>query len=175
MPQIEVTFDIDANGILKVSAKDKATGHEQSIRIEAGSGLTESEIKKMVQDAESHAAEDKERRELIDARNQAEALVYETEKNLKDWGEKVDAATRAKVEAEMAKVRESLGSESATTIRAAQEQLQKELHELAAQMYKQAGGSEQQTSADSGGAHPSGGPQGGPVDADYEIVDDDKK
>jgi molecular chaperone DnaK len=179
MPQIEVTFDIDANGILKVSAKDKATGHEQSIRIEAGSGLTESEIKKMVQDAESHAAEDKERRELIDARNQAEALVYETEKNLKDWGEKVDAATRAKVEAEMAKVRESLGSESATTIRAAQEQLQKELHELAAKMYKQAGGSEQQTSADSGGAHPSGGPQGGPqggpVDADYEIVDDDKK
>jgi molecular chaperone DnaK len=175
MPQIEVTFDIDANGILKVSAKDKATGHEQSIRIESGSGLTETEIQKMVKDAEAHAAEDKERRELIDARNQAEALVYETEKNLKEWGDKVDAETRTKIEAGMAKVRESLGSESAGTIRAAQEQLQKELHDLAAQMYKQAGGAEQQASGDSGGPRPSGGSGGGPVDADYEIVDDDNK
>jgi molecular chaperone DnaK len=174
MPQIEVTFDIDANGILKVSAKDKATSHEQSIRIEAGSGLTESEIQKMVQDAEQHATEDKERRELIDARNQAEAIVYETEKNLKEWGDKVDAATRQKIEASMTKVRDSLASESAATIRGAQEQLQKDLHELAAEMYKQAGGPAQQPGGESGDTRPPSA-SGGPVEADYEIVDDDNK
>ncbi len=174
LPQIEVTFDIDANGILKVSAKDKATNREQSIRIEAGSGLTESEIKKMVQDAESHAAEDKSRRELIDARNQSENLAYETEKNLKEWGDKVDPATRARIEAAVATVRVSLSSETPGPIRSAAESLQKELHALAAEMYKQAGGPSQtgEPPPPSGGGAPG---SGGPVDADFEVVDEDKK
>jgi molecular chaperone DnaK len=172
MPQIEVTFDIDANGILKVSAKDKATGREQSIRIEAGSGLTESEIQRMVRDAEQHASEDKTRRELIDTRNQAENTVYETEKNLKEWGEKVGADRRGRIEQAMSRVKETLSSEAPGPIRSAMDALQKELHELAAEMYKQAGGPTQSEQGDgSGGAE---GQAGGPVDADYEVVDEDK-
>ncbi len=178
LPQIEVTFDIDANGILNVSAKDKATGREQSIRIEAGSGLTESEIQRMVKDAESHADEDRKRRELIDARNQAENLIYETEKNLKEWGEKVDSPTRSRVEAAIAKVREVLNSDNPGPIRTAMETLQRELHTLAAEMYKHAGTAGPQEPGP-GPGEPGGGPQegsgGGPVDADYEIVDEDKK
>jgi molecular chaperone DnaK len=173
MPQIEVTFDIDANGILKVSAKDKATGREQSIRVESGSGLTESEIQKMVRDAEQHASEDKSRRELIDARNQAENTVYETEKNLKEWGDKVDADRRGRIEQAISRVKESLSSESPGPIRSAMEAMQKELHELAAEMYKQSGGPTQAN--EQGGAGGAGGQAGGgPVEADYEVVDEDK-
>jgi molecular chaperone DnaK len=180
MPQVEVTFDIDANGILNVSAKDKATGREQSIRIEAGSGLTESEIQRMVKDAEAHAEEDKNRRELIDVRNQAENLAYETEKNLKEWGDKVDGATRSRVEGEIAKVRGALNSEEPGQIRAAMESLQKELHGLAAEMYKSAGGPQGTPEQPGAGPAPEQGPatgggQGEPVEAEYEIVDEDKK
>jgi molecular chaperone DnaK len=180
LPQVEVTFDIDANGILKVSAKDKATGREQSIRIEAGSGLTESEIQRMVQDAESHAAEDKQRRELIDQRNQAENLVYETEKNVKEWGEKLDADDRSRLEKAIEHTREAAGGESAEAIRSAIEALQKELHQVAAKMYQQQAGAEGQApgagsqTPPAGGKAP-GGPSGGDaVDADYEVVDEDK-
>src|SRR5207253_2833197 len=95
MPQIEVAFDIDANGILHVSAKDRATGKEQSIRIEASSGLNEAEVQRMVRDAESHAAEDRQRRETIEARNRGDALAYEVEKNLKEHGEKIDPGTKS--------------------------------------------------------------------------------
>jgi molecular chaperone DnaK len=177
MPQIEVTFDIDANGILKVTAVDKATNREQSIRIEAGSGLNEDEIQTMVKDAESHAEEDKSRRELIDTRNQAEHMVYETEKNLKEWGEKVDADQRGKVEQRIADVKDKLDSEDPGPIRSAMEALQKELHDIAAKMYQAAG-------------PPPGGDAGAPppppsgekpadssddaVDADFEVVDEDK-
>jgi len=182
LPQVEVTFDVDANGILNVSAKDKATGREQSIRIEAGSGLTESEIQKMVKDAEAHADEDKKRREMVDVRNQGENLVYETEKNLKEWGDKVDSATRGRVEAEIAKVREVLGSETPGLIRTAMESLQKELHALAAEMYKRAGAAGPEGPQGGPEPEPGAGPSagasdggGGPVDAEYEIVDDDKK
>src|SRR5690606_33809660 len=94
MPQIEVTFDIDANGILHVSAKDRATGKEQKIRIEASSGLSESEIERMVEDAESHADEDKRRREEVEARNRLDAMVYEVEKNMKEWEDKLDDSTK---------------------------------------------------------------------------------
>jgi molecular chaperone DnaK len=177
MPQIEVTFDIDANGILKVAAKDKATGREQSIRVEAGSGLTESEIQKMVRDAEQHAGEDKARRELIDARNQAENTVYETEKNLKEWGDKVGADRRGNIEQAMSRVKESLTSDSPGPIKSAVEALQKELHELAAEMYKQSGGpsqAEDGAAAGQSGGGPNAGAGGGPVDADYEVVDEDK-
>ncbi len=177
MPQIEVTFDIDANGILKVSAKDKATGREQSIQIVAGSGLTESEIKQMVRDAELHASEDKARRELIDVRNQAENLVYETEKNLKEWGEKVGPDRRSRLEEAMSAVKGTLSSENPAPIRTAMESLQKELHELAAEMYKAAGGpahSETEGGSGSESAGEAKQDQGGPVDADYEVVDEDR-
>ena len=99
MPQIEVTFDIDANGILNVSAKDTATGKEQKITITASSGLTDAEIDQMVKDAESHAEEDKQKREEVEARNRADSLVYETEKNLGEFGDKVDEASKEKVNA----------------------------------------------------------------------------
>ncbi|MBD3160698.1 MAG: molecular chaperone DnaK [Candidatus Eisenbacteria bacterium] len=181
MPQVEVTFDIDANGILKVTAVDKATNREQSIRIEAGSGLSESEIQQMVKDAEAHAEEDKERRDLIDARNQAEHTIYETEKNLKEWGEKVEADQKSRIEAAIGKVRDSLSSESPGPIRSAMEELQKELHEVAAKMYQAAG--DAQEGEPSGGEQPGGGgpetppsdSSDEPVDADYEVVDEDKK
>ncbi|MDM7915837.1 MAG: molecular chaperone DnaK, partial [Candidatus Eisenbacteria bacterium] len=139
LPQIEVTFDIDANGILKVSAKDMATGREQSIRIEARSGLNESEVQRMVREAEQHAAEDKKRRELIDARNQAENLAYETEKNLKEWGDKVDSDQRGRIESAIGRLRDAAKADEIGAIRSATDALQKEMHELATAMYKKAG------------------------------------
>ncbi|MFB3910048.1 MAG: molecular chaperone DnaK [Candidatus Eisenbacteria bacterium] len=195
LPQIEVTFDIDANGILKVSAKDMATGREQSIRIEARSGLNESEVQRMVREAEQHAAEDKKRRELIDARNQAENLAYETEKNLKEWGDKVDSDQRGRIESAIGRLRDAAKADEIGAIRSATDALQKEMHELATAMYKKAGatsgaGPGSGPGGGAGGAGgPGGGPQGGgasgggaagggggegPVEADYEVVDDDK-
>jgi len=177
VPQIEVTFDIDANGIMNVSAKDKATGKEQSIRIEASSGLTEQEIQKMVKDAHSHAGEDKRKREQIDARNRADQLAYEVEKSLKEYGDKIDPDTRAKVEAALGRVKEALKSDQAGEITSATEALTQVWQQAAAAMYQQA-------SAQSG---PQGGPtQPGPqpeeppeekkdrektVDADFEVVE----
>src|SRR4029079_16775794 len=108
MPQIEVTFDIDANGIVHVFAKDKATGKEQQIRIEASGGLSEQDIEKMVKDAEAHASEDKERRELVEVRNHAEALIHTTEKTLKEHGDKISESDREKVEAAVKDLREAL-------------------------------------------------------------------
>ncbi len=175
IPQIEVTFDIDANGILNVSAKDKATGKEQSIRIEASSGLTEAEIQKMVKDAQSHASEDKRKREQIDAKNRADQLAYQTEKNLKELGDKIDADSRAKVEAALGRVKETLKGDNANEITSATEALTQIWQQAAATMYQQA-------SAQQG---PQSGPgQGGPqqaetsdkgqektVDADFEVVE----
>src|SRR3569833_3298329 len=109
MPQVEVSFDIDANGILNVSAKDKATGKEQKIVIKASSGLNEDEIKRMVRDAEAHAEEDKKFRELVDVRNKADGMTHSIEKTLKDLGDKVDAAERAKVESAIAGRRAARG------------------------------------------------------------------
>ncbi|NUQ38271.1 MAG: molecular chaperone DnaK, partial [Caldilineales bacterium] len=139
VPQIEVTFDIDANGILHVSAKDRATSKEQSIRIEASSGLSESEIKDMVKDAESHADEDRKRKEAVEARNRADTLVYEAEKQLKENGDKFDAALRADIEAKASDVKSALKGEDADAIGRTTEALQQALHAAAAKLYQQAG------------------------------------
>ncbi len=181
VPQIEVSFDIDANGILKVSAKDKATDKEQSIRIEASSGLTEQEIEHMVQAAKEHASEDTQRKEAIDTRNQADALVYETEKNLREIGEKMDAATKTKIEGELEKLREALKSEDIERMRNSMQAVQQAWHEASAHLYQQA----QQASGQGGpGTDPgaaAGAHAGAPgaqssnddvVDADFEVVDD---
>jgi molecular chaperone DnaK len=138
VPQIEVTFDLDANGILSVSAKDLGTGKEQSIRITASSGLSKEEIERMTKDAELHAEEDKRRRELVEVRNQADAMVHATEKSLKDLGDKVDAATKASVEKEIANVKSLKDSDDIDKIRAAVEALTQASHKLAEIMYQQA-------------------------------------
>ncbi len=138
VPQIEVTFDLDANGILHVSAKDLGTGKEQSIKITASSGLSEAEIKKMQQDAELHAEEDKKRKELVEARNQADSLIYATEKSLKEVGGKVDDATKSKVESEIANLKKALEGDDAAAIKAGIESLTQASHKLAEVMYSQA-------------------------------------
>jgi molecular chaperone DnaK len=184
MPQIEVTFDIDANGILHVSAKDKATGKEQKIRIEASSGLSDSDIDKMVKDAEKNAAEDKKRREEIDTRNRLDSLTYEVEKNSKEWSDKLPAELKAKLEAAVERSRKALKGDDMGEIRAAQEELNKTFSEAGQSFYAQSqgapsgdtgssapGGETAGASASSGGAKPADDV----VEADYEIVDESKK
>ncbi len=172
VPQIDVTFDIDANGILHVSAKDLGTGKEQSIEIKASSGLSEDEIQRMVQEAESHAEEDRKKKELVEEKNKLDGLIYSTEKSLKEFGDKIDAAARSSVESAMSDAREALDSEDIDRIRSAFESLTQASHKLAEEMYKQtaaqqpggAGGPEAQ--AGGGG----GGGDEGVVDADFEEV-----
>jgi molecular chaperone DnaK len=174
MPQVEVTFDIDANGILNVSAKDKATGKEQSIRIEASSGLNEQDIEKMVKEAKEHSAEDKKRRELVDARNRADQMAYETEKNLKEMGDKVDADTKAKVEAGVGRIKEAIKTDNVDEIKSATEDLTKVWHEAAAKMYSQAdAGQAQAGQADQGAQQQDDKKKKDDkaVDADYEVVE----
>jgi molecular chaperone DnaK len=171
LPQIEVTFDLDANGILHVSAKDLGTGKEQSIKITASSGLSEEEIKKMQQDAELHAEEDRKRKEQVEAKNQADSLIYATEKSLKDLGDKVDAGTRANVEKEIENLRELLKKDDTEAIKKGTESLTQASHKLAEIMYSQA-------SREEPGAGPEPGAGGGEetkkdddvVDADFEEV-----
>jgi len=176
IPQIEVGFDIDANGILNVSAKDKATGKEQSIRIEASSGLTEEEIKGMVKDAKDHQAEDKKRREEVETRNRADQLAYETEKNLKEMGEKIDPATKGKVEAALGRVREALKGQDMGEIRSSMDALTQIWHEAAGKMYEKATATQEGPKAQEGPrAEETKGKaedeKGKAVDADYEVVD----
>ncbi|MFV0437262.1 MAG: molecular chaperone DnaK [Desulfopila sp.] len=175
VPQIEVTFDLDANGILSVSAKDLGTGKEQSIRITASSGLTEEEIQRMTKDAELHADEDKKRKELIETRNQADSIVHASEKSLKDLGDKVDAETRANVEKEIKNVREVMAKDDVEAIKSAIDALTAASHKLAELMYAQAA----KDNPDQGGSGPAGGATGGSsakkddddvVDADFEEV-----
>ena len=139
LPQVEVTFDIDANGILHVTAKDKATGKEQKIRIEASSGLSDAEIDRMVKDAEKNAAEDKKAREAIDARNRLDSMTYEVEKNVKEWGDKVSADTKAKIDAAIERARKALRGDDMNEIRAAQEELTKVFSEAGQAFYQQQG------------------------------------
>jgi molecular chaperone DnaK len=169
VPQIEVTFDIDANGILHVSARDLGTGKEQSIRITASSGHSEEEIKKMVKDAEAHAAEDRKKRELIESRNQADSLVYTTEKSLNEHGDQVDAATRGNIEAAVNDLKQVMDGSDAEVIRKKTEALAQASHKLAEAMYAKA-----QTGAAGGAA---GGAEGGPevVEAEFEDADEKKK
>ena len=171
VPQIEVTFDLDANGILSVSAKDLGTGKEQSIRITASSGLTEEEIERMTKDAELHADEDKKRKELVEARNNADALVHATEKSLKDLGDKVDAETKANVEREIEGVNKVKDGDDLEAIKAAVESLTQASHKLAEMMYQQA--SQQGPEGGDGAAGGSSSKKGDDddvVDADYEEV-----
>ncbi|MFW6373224.1 MAG: molecular chaperone DnaK [Thermodesulfobacteriota bacterium] len=140
MPQIEVTFDIDANGIVNVSAKDKATGKEQSIRITASSGLTQEEIDRLVRDAEMHADEDKRKKELVEARNTADALIHQTEKTLAEHGDKLDAGSRSEVETAIADLKKAKDGDDAAEIKRLTEALTQASHKLAQAMYGQAGG-----------------------------------
>ncbi len=178
VPQIEVTFDIDANGIVNVSAKDQATGKEQSIQITASSGLSEEEISNLVKDAELHAEDDKKKRELVDARNTADALIYSTEKSIKDLGDKVDSETKSKVEDAVAPLKKAMEGEDAAEIKRLSEELTQVSHKLAEAMYKQAS-QEAGSQPDAGQANPdqSAGPapDDDVVDADFEEVKEDKK
>ncbi|MBO7586316.1 MAG: Hsp70 family protein, partial [Bacteroidales bacterium] len=164
IPQIEVTFDIDSNGILNVTAKDKASGKEQKIRIEASSGLSDAEIKRMKAEAEANADADKKAKEEIDKLNAADSLVFTTEKQLKEFGDKVPADDRAKIEAAAAKLREAHGRKDIPAIDAATAELQSAWQAASAKMYQQGGGNPQQGpfgGADPfSGANPGAGAQG---------------
>ena len=181
MPQVEVTFDIDANGILHVTAKDKATGKEQKIRIEASSGLSESEIQRMVKDAESHASEDKARRDEIDTRNRLDSLAYEVEKNSKEWSDRLSADLKTKLESAVERARKALRGEDMNEIKSAHEELTRAYSEAGQSLYaqgQQAQG-EQATShaaQESAADNPKGTDRKDDVvEADYEIVEEDKK
>ncbi|MCP4688826.1 MAG: molecular chaperone DnaK [Desulfobacterales bacterium] len=185
VPQIEVTFDIDANGIVNVSAKDKATGKEQSIQITASSGLSEADIDQLVKDAELHAEEDKKVKELVEARNQADAMIYQTEKSIKDLGDKVDDETKKQVEDAIEPLKKAMEGEDAEEINRLSEALTQASHKLAEAMYQQASAAGGQGAPGAEGGPQQPGPDGGPpppppdddvVDADFEEVkSDDKK
>jgi molecular chaperone DnaK len=179
VPQIEVTFDIDANGIVNVQAKDKGTGKEQQIRIQASGGLSEADIQRMVKDAESHAEEDKKRKAEVEAKNHAEALVHTTEKALAEHGSKVGEGDRRAIENSLADLKEALKGTDAEAITAKTNTLAQASMKLGEAMYKQA-----QEEAAAGGAGGPDGAAGGPgpggknedvVDAEFTEVDDDKK
>lgn len=180
MPQVEVTFDIDANGILHVSAKDRATNREQKIRIEASSGLSDTEIERMVKDAESHAREDEEKRAKVEARNHLDSLIYQVEKDLGEWGDKVSPSSRERLDGALAKAKETLkSSEEVGVLTAARDELMQAFSAAGQEMY-------QSQAAPSGSAGSEGAPEGeapaeeatapeeGVVEADYEIVDEGK-
>jgi molecular chaperone DnaK len=182
MPQIEVTFDIDANGILHVSAKDKATSKEQKIRIEASSGLSDADIDKMVKDAEKNAAEDKKRREEIDLRNRLDSMTYDVEKNAKEWSDKLSPDLKTKLDSAVERARKALRGDDLNEIKAAQEELNRAFSEAGQSFYAQ---SQASSSGPEGGAPGGGEPGAGAtsgakpeedvVEADYEIVDENKK
>ena len=168
VPQIEVTFDIDANGIVNVSAKDLGTGNEQKITITASSNLSDEDIDKAVKEAEKYAEEDKKRKEEVEVRNNAESLVYQCEKAVKDAGDKVDDATKSMVETEVNKVKDALQGTDTDAIKKATEELQEKFYSVAQQMYQQ--------------ANPQGDPNAAPneqpsednvYEADYKEVDND--
>ena len=183
IPQIEVTFDIDANGIAHVSAKDKATGKEQSIRITASSGLTEAEIKNMVKDAESHGEEDKRKKELAEARNEADNMVYSVEKSLKEFGDKVSEDERSGIQTAIDGTKKAMESDNADTIKSAVQELSTVSYKLAEEMYKKASAQSGAGGEGGPGEGAAGGQEEGAkpkpkedvVDADFEEVDKDKK
>jgi molecular chaperone DnaK len=180
IPQIEVTFDIDANGIVNVSAKDQATGKVQSIQITASSGLSKEEIDNLVKDAEMHADEDKKKKELVEARNSADAMIYSTEKSVKELGDKIDSQTKSKVADAISALKKAMESEDVAEIKRLSEELTNASHKLAEAMYQQASAGQQQAGAAGGSADQPGGggaaPEEDVVDADFEEVkDEDKK
>ncbi len=183
MPQIEVAFDIDANGILNVSAKDQATGKEQHITITASSGLSETEIDQMVKDAETHAAEDQQKREEVEVHNQADSLIYETEKNLNEFGDQVDAAIKSNVESAVEELKKALENNDTEDIKSKTESLMQVWHQASEELYKQtaeaggdpSAGPEHHSAPTDEPQSTSSSPDGEVIDADYEVVDDDKK
>jgi molecular chaperone DnaK len=192
MPQIEVAFNIDANGILNVSAKDKGTGKEQSIRIQSSSGLSEDEIKNMVKEGETNAADDAKRADLVKAKNGAENLVYTTEKLVAEHGDKAGAVEKEKLQKELEKLKKAMAGEDKAAIDAAMQAVLNASHKISEAMYKASAGDAEKVAAAAraahqgapsapGGATPSpesGPPPGGPgenvVDADFKVVDGDK-
>jgi len=177
LPQIDVTFDIDANGIVNVSAKDLATSREQSIQITASSGLSKEEIDRLINDAELHADEDKKKRALVEARNTADALIYSTEKSIKDLGDKVDSATKSSVETAIENLKKVMDGDDIEEIKRLSEAMTQASHKLAEAMYQQASqaGAHQAGAEDAeqAGPRPSA-PEEDVVDADFEEVKDDK-
>ncbi len=176
IPQIEVTFDIDANGILNVSAKDTATGKEQSIRIEASSGLGDEEIQKFVNDAAQHAEEDATKKKFVEARNKADQLIYQTEKNIEEMKDKLDDVTKGEVERHVQELKEAVKGDSEERIKEATDKLLAAWHQAAGKMYDKAS-SEQTAGSDAGPAGEAPGPgepadssDSGPIDADFEVV-----
>jgi len=176
VPQIEVSFDIDANGIVHVSAKDMATGNEQDITITASSNLSDEDIEKAVKEAEQFAQEDKKRKEEVEARNNADSLVYQCEKAITDLGDKLDAADKSEIEAKIADVKKALEGTDTEQIKLTSDELQKKFYEVSTKMY-QASNPQGAGPDMNGGAGPdvNGGAQGGTYDGDYTVVDDDNK
>ena len=184
VPQIEVTFDIDANGIVHVSAKDMGTGKEQKIRIESSSGLSDNDIERMVKEAELHAEEDKKERERAEARNEADNMIYATEKNIKDLGDKVNPEDKSKADEAIADLRRALEGDNVEDIKAKTETLKQVSYKIAEEVYKQtnaqggaegAGGADGSPNPDDSGASSGGNDTRTAEDADYEVVDDDEK
>jgi molecular chaperone DnaK len=175
MPQIEVTFDIDANGILNVSAKDLGSGNQQQIRIEGGSGLDEKEVERMVREAESHADEARRMRELADARNQAESLVYSTEKSLSEHRETLDEATVSEIESKLADVRSALDGDDASAIRTKAEDLMQASHKLAEAVYQRVQSEQQATAGATNGGESTESDEEVVEEADYEVIDEEAK
>jgi molecular chaperone DnaK len=176
LPQVEVTFDIDANGILHVSAKDKTTGKEQKIRIEASSGLSDAEIEKMVKEAEANAGDDKARRDQIESRNRLDAMVYEVEKTMKEWADRLDAANKERLDQALEGAKSALRSGAPDGIRTALEELSQAYSAAGASLYQAQ--QAQDASADAATSEPGATSQAPPTDdvveADYEVVDDEK-
>ena len=182
VPQIEVTFDIDANGIVHVSAKDMATGNEQKITITASSNLSEEDIDKAVKEAEKYAAEDKKNKEAVDARNNADTLVYQCQKALTDLGDKIDEADKTEVNTKIDAVKKALEGTDVEAIKSATEDLQKKFYEVSSKVYQQNGGAQGAQGAQGAGFDPNaqggaqnGGANGGNYEGDYTVVDDDDK
>ncbi|WP_322904907.1 molecular chaperone DnaK [Paenibacillus campi] len=171
VPQIEVTFDIDANGIVNVSATDKGTGKSQKITITSSSGLSDDEVERMMKDAELHAEEDRKRKEVVEVKNSADQLIYQVEKTIKDLGEKADAGEVEKANAAKDKLKSTLEGEDVEAIKAATEELNTVAQALAVKLYEQSAGQEQAA----GGAEQSAPKNDNVVDAEYEVVDEDKK
>ena len=182
MPQIDVSFDIDANGIVHVSAKDLGTGKEQKIRIESSSGLSEEEINRMVQDAEKHAEEDKKKKEEVEAKNNADHMIYQTEKLLKESGDKLQPSDKAEIESKVSALKSAIDSNNTDNIKRATEELQATWSKASETLYKQgqgqqAGGqqAQQQSQANETNNEDTGRKDDSVVDADYEVVDDNDK
>ncbi len=183
MPQVEVTFDIDANGIVQVSAKDKATSKEQQIRIQASGGLSDTDIEKMVKDAEAHAEEDKKRRELVEAKNQADGLIHATEQSLTEAGDKAPDSEKEPVRQAIQALKDVVGSDNVEDIKAKTEALGQVAMKFGESMYKATQAAGEGGPHDPGAGGPGAGPHGGPhaghddkvVDADFEEVDEKKR